>query len=84
MIALMWLPMVAMAQNDWEIPDQATPTKTEVVKPNPNEKYLTGAVPVKNGKVVFEQTFYAPGKSAEEESPIRRRIRVFRRQRLSD
>ena len=66
MIALMWLPMVAMAQNDWEIPDQATPTKTEVVKPNPNEKYLTGAVPVKNGKVVFEQTFYAPGKSADQ------------------
>ncbi len=72
MIAVMWLPVVAMAQNDWEVPDkvETTVTGTEAEAaaaiPNPDAKYLTGAVPVKDGKVVFEQTFNVPGKSADQ------------------
>ena len=62
---LMCLPIMATAQNDWEIPDEpqpVTPTVTNTV--NPNAKYLAGAVPVVNGKVVFETQIAAPGKSA--------------------
>ena len=73
MIAVMWLPVVAMAQNDWEVPDKVettttstTETKPVAVTPNRDAKYLTGAVPVKDGKVVFEQTINAPGKSADQ------------------
>lgn len=73
MIAVMWLPVVAMAQNDWEVPDKVettttstTGTTTAAAIPNPDAKYLTGAVPVKDGKVVFEQTINAPGKSADQ------------------
>lgn len=69
MIAVMWLPVVAMAQNDWEVPDKVettttstTGTTTAAAIPNPDAKYLTGAVPVKDGKVVFEQTINAPGR----------------------
>ena len=73
MIAVMWLPVAAMAQNDWEVPDKVettttstTGTTTAAAIPNPDAKYLTGAVPVKDGKVVFEQTINAPGKSADQ------------------
>ena len=62
---LMCLPIMAAAQNDWEIPDEpqpVTPTVTNTV--NPHAKYLAGAVPVVNGKVVFETQIAAPGKSA--------------------
>lgn len=60
---LLSLPLGAVAQNDWEIPDAPT---SEAVKENPDQKYLAGAVPMENGKVVFHKVISAPGKSAEE------------------
>lgn len=57
--------LAVSAQNDWEVPDEPTPT-APVIKDNPDQKYLEGAVPVVNGKVVFEKTILAPGKSADE------------------
>lgn len=56
---MMCLPMTAMAQNTWEIQKDDKGVVT-----NPDAKYLTGAVPVVDGKVVFETTVEAPGKSA--------------------
>ena len=50
----------AMAQNTWEMPEKAE------VKSNPDEKYLAGAVPMEDGKVVFSTTIQAPGKRAAE------------------
>ena len=64
-ILLMCLPLAAMAQNDWEVPS-APVTTPGAPTVNPDQKYLAGAVPVVNGKVVFEQTFSAPGKSASQ------------------
>ena len=49
-------PLLAMAQNTWETPQQTSKTV--------DEKYLVGAVPEENGKVVFKTTIEAPGKSA--------------------
>lgn len=60
-IALMMLiPMMTFAQdNAWE--------QTEAkVKPNRNPKYLAGAVPEVDGKVVFSTTIKAPGKTKEQ------------------
>jgi colicin import membrane protein len=58
---MMSLPMVAMAQdNTWE----RVETNTNSV--NPDQKYLAGAVPEVNGKVVFTTTVEAPGKSAQQ------------------
>ena len=37
-----------------------------MTKPNPNQKYLQGAVPVVDGRVIFSKTFEAPGKTAFE------------------
>ena len=61
----MCLPLTTMAQNDWEVPDEPV-KKVEEVVVNPDQKYLAGAVPVIDGKVTFEQTFLAPGMSANE------------------
>ena len=58
---LMCLPMTMTAQNTWEIQKNENG-----VAANPDAKYLTGAVPVADGKVVFEPTIEAPGKSAEQ------------------
>ncbi len=58
---LMCLPMTMTAQNTWEIQKNENG-----VAANPDAKYLTGAVPVSDGKVVFETTIEAPGKSAEQ------------------
>ena len=59
------LPVSMWAQdNNWEIAEEE---QQEVVKPekvNPDEKYLRGAVPLVDGKVVFSKTIEAPGKSA--------------------
>ncbi len=59
LIALLTLlPLAAAAQsNTWE--------QTEVVQTNPkmNPKYLVGAVPEVDGRVVFETTISAPGKT---------------------
>lgn len=56
---MMCLPMVSVAQNTWEMPDE-----TGTVKTNPDLKYLAGAVPVVGGRVQFNTTLQAPGKSA--------------------
>ena len=61
------LPVSMWAQdNNWEIAEEE---QQEVVKPekvNPDEKYLRGAVPLVDGKVVFSKTIEAPGKSADQ------------------
>ena len=57
---LMLLPMAATAQdNTWERVE-TTPTA------NPDAKYLAGAVPEEDGRVVFTTTIKAPGKSAKQ------------------
>lgn len=60
------IPMMGFAQNTWEQPEkkQEEAQKVVVAKPNPDQKYLQGAVPVVDGKVVFSKTFEAPGKTA--------------------
>lgn len=60
---LLALPMLASAQNTWEMPEEEV---SEQAKENPDAKYLAGAVPVVDGKVVFSTTLEVPGKSAEE------------------
>lgn len=56
----MCLPMAAVAQdNSWE-------QNTTAVKANVNPKYLAGAVPEVDGKVVFETTIKAPGKTKKQ------------------
>ena len=57
----MCLPLMLMAQNAWEAPENESGEKV-----NPDEKYLAGAVPVVDGRVMFETTIDAPGKSAKE------------------
>lgn len=64
-VLLLWLPMIATAQNTWEMPEEEAQTE-ETVKINPDQKYLAGAVPVVDGRVVFSATIDAPGKSAAE------------------
>ena len=54
------LPLAAVAQgNTWEQTQQKVNERT-------NPKYLVGAVPEVDGKVVFETTIKAPGKSKKE------------------
>lgn len=56
---LMMLPVAAVAQdNTWE-----QTTSVSGVQANPDAKYLAGAVPLVDGRVVFETTIKAPGKS---------------------
>jgi hypothetical protein len=57
---MMCLPVATEAQNTWEMPEETT---THV---NPDQKYLAGAVPEVDGKVVFEKVIDAPGKSARQ------------------
>lgn len=59
------LPMAATAQNTWEMPEEEEMAE-KTVKVNPDAKYLAGAVPTVDGKVVFSTTVNAPGKSANE------------------
>lgn len=61
MVILACLPLMAMAQNTWEMPDEE-----ETAKVNPDRKYLAGAVPERDGRVVFADTIKVPGKSAGE------------------
>ncbi len=62
---LAMIPLTLWAQdNTWERPEveeQEVETKS---KSNVDEKYLRGAVPLVDGKVVFNKTIEAPGKSA--------------------
>lgn len=59
---LLTLPMAVSAQdNTWERENAKVPYKE-----NADPKYLAGAVPEVNGKVVFSTTIEAPGKSKKE------------------
>ena len=59
---LMCLPLAVTAQdNTWE------KAETDLSKTtNPDQKYLVGAVPEVDGKVLFSTVIEAPGKSADE------------------
>lgn len=60
---LMAIPFFANAQdNTWEQPEPSA----EAAKENPDQKYLAGAVPLVDGKVVFETTIKAPGKTRKQ------------------
>ena len=59
MILMISMPMMSHAQNTWE-----NNTEKNNVDYNPDQKYLEGAVPLVDGKVVFSKTFEAPGKTA--------------------
>lgn len=56
------LPLFAAAQNTWEMPE----ANEKGVTANPDQKYLVGAVPVVDGRVVFHTVIDAPGKSADQ------------------
>jgi len=67
MIAL--VPLTLWAQdNTWEQPEeeQEAEVAEKPAKVNPDQKYLRGAVPVVDGKVVFSTHITAPGKKAAE------------------
>ena len=57
MLTLLPIMAVTAQDNTWEQAEK------QEVKGNPDQKYLTGAVPEVNGKVVFETTIKAPGKT---------------------
>lgn len=60
---LMCMPGIANAQNNtWEMSEAEVAGKVI----NPDQKYLAGAVPVVNGRVVFSTTIEAPGKTANQ------------------
>jgi len=60
------VPLSMWAQdNSWELPEEEQ-QKEQKAKENPNAKYLRGAVPEVDGKVVFSKTIEAPGKSAKQ------------------
>ena len=74
-IAIMLLcPTLSFAQNTWEVPTQKTevrdPTKRkalfETKKKVEDPKYLSGAVPVVDGKVTFTLDMDVKGKTAQE------------------
>ncbi len=60
------VPLTMWAQdNTWERPE-VEEEEQEVKASNVDAKYLRGAVPLVDGKVVFSKTINAPGKSAKE------------------
>lgn len=70
---LMALPMVAAAQNTWEVPqEETTQKKTALITPSKdghktNPKYLEGTVPLNaDGKVEFTLDVDAPGLTADQ------------------
>ncbi len=62
------IPLSMWAQdNTWERPEEEQVKEEEQQKkPAVDAKYLRGAVPVVDGKVVFSKTIEAPGKSADQ------------------
>ena len=63
MLAL--VPLTLWAQdNTWEINEEEVVKKEAKAKPKVDEKYLKGAVPEVDGKVVFSTSINAPGKTA--------------------
>ena len=67
-LLLSLLPLYLSAQdNTWEKPEEEeTEAQQKQEKVNPDAKYLRGAVPEIDGKIVFSTTIAAPGKSASE------------------
>lgn len=60
-------PLNMWAQdNTWERPEEEQQEEVAQQKVNPDAKYLKGAVPEIDGKVVFSKHIDAPGKSAAE------------------
>ena len=57
------LPLSVIAQNVWEKPD-VDEQEQNGTKPNPDAKYLAGAVPEVNGKIEWQLDVDVPGKSA--------------------
>ena len=58
-------PLAMWAQdNTWERPEEEQQEEVAAQKVNPDAKYLRGAVPEVDGKVVFSKHIDAPGKSA--------------------
>lgn len=58
-------PLAIWAQdNTWELPEEEQQEEVAAQKVNPDAKYLRGAVPEVDGKVVFSKHIDAPGKSA--------------------
>lgn len=67
LILIAMMPLCLWAQdNTWEQPEEEETPQGETVQVNPDAKYLKGAVPMVDGKIVFEKTIAAPGKSARE------------------
>jgi colicin import membrane protein len=68
MMTIALTPLTLWAQdNTWEQPEfEQEQQVVKVKKVNPDQKYLRGAVPEVDGKVVFSTTIEAPGKSASE------------------
>lgn len=64
MSLLLCLPLSMAAQNTWEMPEQVQDGK--IVKVLPDQKYLVGAVPVVDGRVVFDTVINVPGKNARQ------------------
>ena len=72
LIAIMFcLPIAVLAQSEWdeleyEAPASKSKSKSKSVSEthNPDQKYLVGAVPLVDGRVLFEKEISAPGKSA--------------------
>ena len=63
MLAL--VPLTLWAQdNTWEINEEEEVKKEAKAKPKVDEKYLKGAVPEVDGKVVFSTSINAPSKTA--------------------
>ena len=70
-LAVCLMPLAAVAQGVWERPDAAGDAGKKVKeqkaeKPNPDAKYLAGAVTEVDGKVVWTMDVDVPGKSADQ------------------
>lgn len=63
------MPLSVFSQSVWERPDSnisGKDTNVKEEKPNPDAKYLVGAVPEVNGKVEWTLDVDVPGKSASQ------------------
>lgn len=66
LILLTLLPLSLWAQdNTWEMPEEEQETEAEK-KENPDRKYLRGAVPEVDGRILFTKTIESPGKTARQ------------------
>ena len=67
-LLLLAAPLFAWGQsNTWEKPEEEeTDEQVDQAKPNPDAKYLRGAVTEKDGRIVFQTTIECPGKSRQQ------------------